>query len=269
MGRHRAVATASTACALLVLATRTRRVLTWELGQYGPPRLPGPLRRWHTGVLEVAGRPAWTGECESPAMDVWAIKTRATLSCRLLCHRFPDARSSTPSLTSGWCDAAKPSGRGPWVDLNPPDSVWSEARAVNASGTVAGNFRRGCIERDIELMVSFCSGADAIDLNRVMQATWSSAEDINDAGQVVGAAVFDASADPAHAHALRIRSRVRWPGVGLGTLSGTSASFALAINNHGQVVGWSGDNTIGSPTCGCRPPLPRRQGSNERAARTA
>jgi probable HAF family extracellular repeat protein len=114
-----------------------------------------------------------------------------------------------------------------------------QANAINRIGDVVGQSRvRG--DTDTSHAVLWRQGGVAIDLGALgrpkdRNATWSTANDINAAGQIVGSS--DVSPERGRPHA------VRWnePStiIDLGTLPGGARSVATAINRSGLVVGGS------------------------------
>lgn len=113
-----------------------------------------------------------------------------------------------------------------------------QANAISRSGDVVGQSRvRG--DSDTSHAVLWRQGV-ATDLGALgrpkdRNATWSTANDINAAGQIVGSS--DVSPERGHPHA------VRWDEpstiIDLGTLPGGARSVANAINRNGLVVGGS------------------------------
>jgi probable HAF family extracellular repeat protein len=120
-----------------------------------------------------------------------------------------------------------------WQDGVMPDLVpspeWSSASAINDSGQVAGtyNLNRPFIwENGVLTDLGGFGGS----------APFGSAEDINNAGQVVGSSFVDNGSEGLSQRAFLWEDGVM---TDLGTLPGLPDSRAYAINESGQIVGFS------------------------------
>jgi len=113
-------------------------------------------------------------------------------------------------------------------DLGTLGGDWSEARAVNSLGQVAGV---SATERGPHAF--FWSGGNMLDLGTLSGDSQSRAGHVNDNGMVVGSSEGSGG--------VRAFLWTRERGMqALGSLAGSTYSEAFAINNSGQVVGQSG-----------------------------
>lgn len=111
----------------------------------------------------------------------------------------------------------------------------SGALALNNSGQVAGYVRGAVTGWDQRAVVWQAGQMQVLD---TLGGTSSSATAINDLGTTVG---WSATGSAVHA--------TLWAGTSatdLGALGGAAASFAMGINELGQVVGFSGDSLFGN-----------------------
>ncbi len=108
-----------------------------------------------------------------------------------------------------------------------PGALWSEAKAINSTGTIAGSSHaHACIWENDQI----------IPLGSLGDGTYVSyGYDINDHGQVVGSSYLEPNQwEPPHAFLWQNNMMTD-----LGVLPNDTASVAYGINNNGQVVGTS------------------------------
>ena len=117
--------------------------------------------------------------------------------------------------------------------IKPPGDTLSCLNAINDHGVAVGTWTdvKGLCHGFI-----YASGA-LTPLDPVLGSSWSTANDISDRGHIVGAAVFDMSADASHMHAFLYDPAASPMVRDLGVLDGHSASSAIALNDIDQVVG--------------------------------
>lgn len=120
----------------------------------------------------------------------------------------------------------------------PPGGNWSEAEAINRHGQVVGYWQ----DRFDVRPQGFIWDGEMVNLGDTIGAEFSGASDINDYGQVVG---WRAPREVTNAHVRRNRrgreTAFVWKdGVvtDLGPIPGGTTSYAFAINNRGEVVGY-------------------------------
>jgi probable HAF family extracellular repeat protein len=108
----------------------------------------------------------------------------------------------------------------------------SRAYSINDSGQIVGWGRDASNKKQTATLFDPTGNGNNINLGMLPGASWSTACSINNSGQIVGyagnATLFDASGGGNN--------------VDLGTLSGQS-SCANAINDYGQIVGWSASDS--------------------------
>ena len=121
--------------------------------------------------------------------------------------------------------------------IKPPGDTLSCLNAINDHGVAVGTWTdvKGLCHGFI-----YASGA-LTPLDPVLGSSWSTANDISDRGHIVGAAVFDMSADASHMHAFLYDPAASPMVRDLGVLDGRSASNAIALDDIDQVVGVSTD----------------------------
>jgi probable HAF family extracellular repeat protein len=123
------------------------------------------------------------------------------------------------------------------LDLGTLGGTYSNASAVNSSGQVVG---MAYTAAGAGYSHAFLWQNGAMTDLGTLGGAFSSAGDINDAGQIVGSS--RTTADPTASHAFlwtpTIANGTSGSMIDLGTLGGASSS-ASAINNHGQIVGFS------------------------------
>ncbi|HEV7763583.1 MAG TPA: hypothetical protein VGQ76_01150 [Thermoanaerobaculia bacterium] len=126
-----------------------------------------------------------------------------------------------------------------WIWSNPtgkalipllPGGTSNSATAINNLGHVVGFSNTTSSEQHAFRMV----GSTVTDLG-TLGGPWSTAQDINDAGLIVGASRIDASTpgQPRHAFSYSTDGGM----VDLGTLGGGIHSWAFGVNNAGVIVG--------------------------------
>ncbi|HEY4311342.1 MAG TPA: PEP-CTERM sorting domain-containing protein [Pirellulales bacterium] len=130
----------------------------------------------------------------------------------------------TTYLSSGATQAFLYEGQGPMQKLSTPTA--SRGYAINNSGQAVGDFN--------DRAAAFAADGTPIPLNGLNPQFQSSAEAINDSGEIVGAVFTNSSVLDVQAYS--------YSGAGpaqlLGTLGGTYSN-ATGINNSGQIVGMS------------------------------
>lgn len=117
------------------------------------------------------------------------------------------------------------------VDLGTLGGISSVARGINNLGQVVGESRTASGEQRAFL---WDPRQGLIDLGTLRFG--SHAYGINDHGQVVGYSTLSAIPNIQHAFIWNAEEGMQ----SLGTLPGRTSSRALAINNKGQIAGWSG-----------------------------
>lgn len=130
--------------------------------------------------------------------------------------------------------------RGKWTDLGTfPDGTVSDATAINDAGAVIGDADRARIGHAPENMRAVLwRGGRLVDLGKYPTATYCKAVAINNRGEVIGDDTVDEAVPPFvwdAAHGLRnLRALIPRD-------SGWFLQRVLAINDHGQILGWGDD----------------------------
>jgi probable HAF family extracellular repeat protein len=134
-----------------------------------------------------------------------------------------------------------------------PDGDASSTSWISDSGLIAGQARNGLIDPLLpglpEIRAVLWKDGEAIDLG-TLGGNESSAFSVNNRGQVVGVAV-NTIPDPFSFFATQLRAFLWQDGAmqDLGTLGGPE-SWALFVNNGGQVAGFSLTNDTANPATG-------------------
>ncbi len=134
--------------------------------------------------------------------------------------------------------------RGGMQDLGTLGGNFSWGNSINDFGQVTGEYYDGFDSSYHAFLFSASTGTE--DLG-IIGTDFSQGQGINDSGQVAGVYYDDNAGEAANYHAF-----IDSPGTvmkDLGTLGapGYSWSYGLAINNFGQVTGWSSTATTGTP----------------------
>ena len=134
---------------------------------------------------------------------------------------------------------------GGMVDLGTLGGTDSQAVAVNEGGQVVGN---STTANGQQHAFSWTEAGGMVDLG-TLGRSGSAANAVNDHGQVVGTSYYAIPVMGTSYYAIGPAHAFSWTQAGgmvdLGTLGGSSSS-AVALNESGQVVGWSNTSSEGS-----------------------
>jgi probable HAF family extracellular repeat protein len=126
-------------------------------------------------------------------------------------------------------------------DLGTLGGHLSYARGINRPGSIVGYSLTGAVDNFGFINSAFVSDGQTL---TSLQQDWSSASDVNDAGQIVGEMRFTPGVDLLHAF---LYDQGSFSDLGsLPPLATTAYSSAHAINDSGSVVGESDTYTFGS-----------------------
>lgn len=133
--------------------------------------------------------------------------------------------------------------RGGMVDLNPLDSSWSQAKAVNDKGDVVGYYMPPSAFYDQACL--WTANGEFVDLGSIWgeYGTISYARDINNNGVIVGNGyTYEDAMSPSYlvGHALLWTKHVSgYSCQDIGTLPGGDMAWAYGVNDRNEVVGVS------------------------------